>query len=440
MKAPLKLFLFMFLPVLSASADTAYVCKMGDYDFKGVYYSDSYKRPETKGQPSCSQRDMMDSEKIKNEYNDNHQKIQKQIAKILNDPQCVSLKPFIDEYLEKLKKNEANFAELTNIRTEYVADKIKQYDVQKAYAYAGAFNGTCSGGHNRKTSFINLELINKLPQAKGDATQVVKEGDKIESCSDVKAAGSDTDLKSFFVSTKKAKGSDFILTWDPYGVPDHIVVKSKSGEMIYDSGCKGADTSPAPMKLPLPKEGMVINIINTCETPNEKGSAWDLRIQCSEPSPPELCKDPREELIRLLKEEVNQTKILIDANQLQRECYYYIDKDILGKLLSDGMIEEDSAPMTNGLCDVMDEGCAGRSSESSNKDQSGSGSAKSNSTKSLAPSLANSGFILPYREPSQEQFHCPPRKEVEHSLFKTVSYAYCTQGWKRLGLEDAVPE
>lgn len=377
----------------------------------------------------------MDSEKIGKDYRENHQKIQDQINKILNNPECVSLRPFIDEYLAQLKKHEDEFANLTKVRIDYVAEKIKQYDVQKAYAYAGAFNGTCSGGHNRKTSFINLEFINKLPQSTGGQTEVTKDGENIESCADVSAGASNEDLKSFFVSTKKAKGKDFILTWDPYGVPDHIVIKSKSGQEIYNSGCKGSDkSSPEPIKLPLPKDGMVINIINTCETPDEKGSAWDLRIQCSEPAA-ELCKEPRDELIRLVTEEVNQTKKLIDANKLQQQCYFYIDKDILGKLLSDGMIEEETAPMTNGLCDVMDEGCSGEKKDSAGNELSHKGKGP-DSTKRM---VGTSPFV-PYREPSQEQFRCPERKDVEDSLFKTVSYAYCTQGWKRLGLEESVPE
>jgi hypothetical protein len=424
MKCFPELFLLLVLPISHALADSAYKCSMGNYDFQGVYYSDSYKVPGINGQPSCTERAAMDSEKIKEEYNTNHQMIRDQIGKMKNDPQCASLVQNLDKYLADYKLHETNFSDLTKVRTDFLVEKIKQYDVQKGFAYAGAFNGTCSGGHNRATSFLNLEFINKLPQGEGSSTQVTKEGEKVESCADVSAGGSD-DLKSFFVSTKKAKGNDFLFTWDPFGVPDHVIVKSKSGEVLYDSGCKGNDKlgSPEPIKIPLPKEGMVINIINTCETPDNKGSSWNLRIQCSEPAEG-LCKEPREELIRLVKREVEMTKNLIDANKLQQQCYFYIDKDILGDLLRDGMIEEESAPMTNGLCDSTDRACSSGINLNGSQDRNKRGIAT----------------ILPYREASQEAFNCPERKDVEDSLFKTVSYAYCKTGWRRLGLQDVQPE
>lgn len=427
------LLLFMGMPVFAAPTDSAYTCRMGDYDFQGVYHSDSYKMPRTKGQASCKEREAMDSEKIGKEYKDNHQMIRNQINKMINDPQCVYLKPVMEKYLDKYQKNEDQFANLTNIRTEFVAEKIKKYDVQKAYAYAGAFNGTCSGGHNRKSSFINLEFINELPQAKGGQTQVKKEGEEIDSCADVSAEGTD-DLKSFFVSTKNAKGKDFLFTWDPFGVPDHVTVKSKSGALLYDSGCKGAEKSPEPVKLPVQKDGIVVSVINTCETPAEKSSAWILRIQCSEPTA-DACKEPKDELTAMVKKEIELTKTLIDANKLQQQCYYFIDKDILGELLQDGMIEEEDAPMTNGICDVSDDGCHGKTNQSSASDH-----AKSGLVKSGLGNGNGSGSVLPYREPSQEQFNCPERKDVQDSLFKTVSYAYCKHGWKRLGLGNLEPE
>ncbi len=432
MKAPLMLLLFMGMPVYATPGDSAYTCRMGDYVYQGVYHSDSYNMPGTKGQASCKEREAMDSEKIGKEYKANHQMIRDQIKKMMDDPQCVYLKPVMENYLDKYQKNEDQFTRLTNIRTDYVAEKIKKYDVQKAYAYAGAFNGTCSGGHNRKTSFINLEFINELPQAKGGQTQVKKEGEEIDSCADVSADGTD-DLKSFFVSTKNAKGKDFLFTWDPFGVPDHVTVKSKSGALLYDSGCKGADTTPEPIKLPVQKDGIVISVINTCETPAEKSSAWSLRIQCGEPS--DVCKEPKEELTALVKKEIELTKTLIDASKLQQQCYYHIDKDILGDLLQDGMIEEENAPMTNGICDVSDDGCQDKINQSSQSDIAKAGLVKTNTG-----SGSGIGNLLPYREPSQEQFNCPERKDVQDSIFKTVSYAYCKHGWKRLGLENTEPE
>lgn len=409
------------MPVSLAWGNSAYKCSMGNYDFQGTHYSDQYNVPATQGQQACTDRARFNSEDIKTKYKENHKKIRDQIAKMKSDPECSYLTTLMDEYLMQYQKHEDNHLELTAKRSEFLTEKIEEYDIQKGYAYAGAFNGTCSGGHNRKTSFLNLEFVNKLPQVEGSSSKVARDGEKIDSCSDVTAAGSD-DLKSFTVSTKKAKGNELLFTWDPFSIPDHVTVKTLSGKLLYDSGCKGSESEPVPLKLELPKDGIVVNIINTCEDPKNKGSSWSLRIQCAE-SVPEVCKAPREELINLVKNEIEQTKTLIDANKLQQQCYFYIDKNILGKLLEDGLISEETSPMTNGICDKFDEACVANAKEKMTTNQS------QRSVASSSPGEVDPGFQSEF----QSEYFCPERKDVEDSLFKTVSYAYCNTGWKRVG-------
>lgn len=416
------LILFIFLAAQGSLADTVYSCSMGGYRYTGAIYSDAHNLAVVEESDSCLARQAMNSDKIGADYRANNKKISEHIEKMLINAECRDVKGLLLSYKSNLNKHKEDLDEKTKKRITVVEEKAKELDMQKAFAYLGAFNATCSGGHNRKTSFINLDLINKIPAATARATTITESGQKCESCADVEAHGSNH-LKSFEVSMRKAKTDKFLFKWDPYGVPDRVMVKSSKGELLFDSGCKGTELNEEvkSLELPVSKGGsIIVDVVNDCENPsgNGGGSSWDLRIQCAEE--PELqCKEPREELIALLKEEINLTKLLLDASSLHRQCLKNIDHTILDNLLSDGLITIEEGPLKNGLCDTMDEECQSQVSDHKNQDR------------------MRRSEVLPLRDPSsdQDQFRCPEKPSAEESVLKRISYAYCRVGWRKLGVE-----
>lgn len=421
--------LLVFLSLLTSAeiclADTVYSCSMGGYKYTGPVHSDAHNLASVEESESCLARQAMNSDKIGADYRVNTKKISDHIDKMLNNPECVDVKELLLTYKSNLQKHKEDLDLKTTKRIAVVEEKAKSLDMQKAFAYLGAFNATCSGGHNRKTSFINLDLINKIPASTIKSTTITENGQKSESCADVEAHGSDH-LKSFVVSMKKAKGDKFTFIWDPYAVPDRVTVKSSNGGLLFDSGCKGTKSAEEiiNLELPVPKGGsVIIDVINDCESPGEGGSSWDLRIRCAEEA--ELqCKEPKEELISLLKEEVNLTKLMLDASSLHRQCLMNIDHSILDELVSDGLITLEEGPLENGICDAMDEACQGKISTERNEDR------------------LRKSAILPLRGPSsdQDQFRCPERPTPEESVLKRISYAYCLIGWRKLGVEKTILE
>lgn len=414
----MKVVLLILLTLSSAKADTVHTCSMGDYKYTGPVHSDAHNLAQVELSESCKAREAMESDKIGADYRANNQKISEHITRMLNNPECVDVKDLLLTYKSNIHFHNEDLLSKTARRIEVVKEKAKEMDMQRAFAYLGAFNATCSGGHNRKSTFINLDLINKIPASTAKPTKISANGQLSESCADVEATGSDH-LKSFAVSMKKAKGNTFTFKWYPYSVPDRVTVKSSSGALLFDSGCKGSEDyteEKRNLELPVPKGGsIIIDVINNCERPDERGgSVWDLNIKCAEAV--ELqCQEPKEELIALLKAEIDLTKKLLDANSLHRQCLMNIDSSILDNLVGDGLIQLEEGPMENGLCDTMDDACNGRVTDNQKNDR-----------------ITRSG-TLPVREPSSDdQFRCPEKPSNEESVLKRVSWAYCRIGWKRL--------
>lgn len=424
LKWSMRFLIFFMVMSFYVQADGPSFCSMGDYQYTGKIYNDSYAMNRSEGQITCQRRDQLDEKQIGVDYKNIRAGINGQIDKMLNDPGCVETWPHLNEYRLRLASHWMKFDSLTKERIRILERISQKMDMQKAFALLGAFNATCSGGQNRKSAFINLDLINNLPVIYGK-TEFKKDGEVAQDCSDVSAAGSD-DLKSFKVSMKKAQGSTFNFLWDPYSIPDQVIVKNGSGSVLFDSGCKGVDGSAIfqPIALDGVNGGEVeVNVINNCDSPSrEKGvSSWQLRIQCQkEPEP--KCQDPREELMRLLKMEIELIKLLMDANSLHRSCLFFMDENLLNDLISEGLIKIEDGPLTNGFCETGDIQCEEKNEIERLKER-----------KNIEP-------LMPYRDPSsdQDQFRCPEKSDDEESIFSQISRAYCRVGWRRLGVEPTL--
>lgn len=412
-------------PAYGQTGDTT--CSIGSYNYTGAHFSDAYEMKFSSGLAACHERKAIDAVKLGEEHKTNRQLIQAQIEQILSDRNCMDIHETVTKYLAMIQKHKERFEAKQTNRIAAFKSIEREHDMQRDFAHFGAYSTTCAGEQNRESAFIDLDYINKIiPPLAPKTFQVQKNGEVVQDCSDVMASGSD-DLKSFAVSFKKAVGNEFTFFWDPYGIPDQVILKS-GGSVIYDSGCRGSagreEAEKGIQKIPLTKlnsaREVMVDVINNCESPDrQKGvSAWEMNFKCLQEAPP-ACEPPKLELVRLLKIELELYKKFLDMNAAERQCFVHYDEDVLNDLIEKGLIKVEGLPMVNGICDLMDDECHARQAANRERDVK------------VPPAVPE-----PVRLPSAEApIPCPEKPGPQASLLELISWNYCSVGKKRLGLE-----
>jgi hypothetical protein len=278
---------------------------------------------------------------------------------MLSESKCSSTHDLLKRYIQAVDKHKQKYDERQTNRSAWVKKHSPYMDLQRNFAYLQQWDNICSGQFNRKSSYIDLDFINRILFPEVQPTQVTKEGEVMQDCSDVKAYGSE-DLKSFKVSLAKAVGTEFYFAYDFYGVPDRVIMKS-GGNVILDSGC--IPTSELiPQKIPLSKisrNKMVdIEIVNNCSSPNKEGSSsWEIALKCEVapaiPVEKDLCLPEKELLIDLLKKQVEYVKAFLKIADLQKQCLAFMDKTVLPDMFKNNHVGIDLKAVPNELCDFM---------------------------------------------------------------------------------------
>ena len=403
-------------------------CVSKSYNYTGPYYSDSYQMPVKEGAQSCQKRKAIDAVKLGELHKANRELISLQIDKMLNDPTCKDVHDKVNMYREKIKKQKEKTEQGFKVVTTYFEATKHLWDIQRQYAYAAAYNTACSAERNSESSFIDLDTINHiLPSAGAKVTMVTKGNEFVDDCSDVKASGGE-DLEGFTVSMKKAKGTDFQMLFEPYGIPDQVTLKTKTGAVIYDSGCigsSGAADEDLNLKIPLSKlsgdKEVVVNILNNCsDSSKKKMGVWDLSIKCEQESTG-LCAEPKRELAELLKIEVGYYKSFMDANATERHCFEHFDEDILKEMEKFGLFVLEGGTMSNGLCETFDVECYNQKAEKMKNEK------RSSHPVAMIPAVQ---IPRPEESPCDKQ-----RPSLSESVLKLASWAICTTGRQKLGLD-----
>jgi hypothetical protein len=400
------------------------VCWVKNYNYVGPYHSDSYEHPSKNGVESCHERKKIDAVKLGESHKAVRGMIDTQIEKMLNDPSCKDVHETLNQFTEKRKKQKQRIEHKFKVVTTHFETIKHLIDIQRQYAYGAAYNSTCSSERNTESSFIDLDAINKiLVPGDGASVKVQNNNEKISDCSDV-SAGGNTDLEGFTVSMKKAKGKDFQLMFDPYSIPDQIILTSSSGVVLYDSGCTGSDgTKDLKVTVPVPQDQnkeVKVKVVNNCSDKDkaQSVSAWDMNIKCEQESPP-LCVAPRNELVELIKQELELYKRIMDANVTERHCFVHFDEDILAGMESAGLPTGEGGTWTNDLCETLDEECEARQQENAQKE---------------VPAITPTNTVASVSK-EEELPPCPERPKISESIFKLISWNYCEVARKKLGIE-----
>jgi hypothetical protein len=353
---------------------------------------------------------------------------------MLNDQSCKDVHAELIKYRAKLIKQKDKTEKAFKVVTDWFETIKHLLDIQRQWAYAAAYNTACSSERNGESSFIDLDTINKiLPPSEAKTVTVTKNDELVEDCADVKANGSE-DLVGFKVSMKKAKGTDFQLQWDPYGVPDQVIVKAQNGSVLYDSGCKGSENAKAEdmnMKVPLAKltgdKNIFITVNNNCADPQKtkNASSWEVGVKCAQEDI-NHCVQPKQELADLLVKEVEYYKKYMDANATERYCLEHFDENILKEMEEYGLFIQEGGTMTNGFCETLDEECLNQQLLNALNE------------KPVQPQV----FVIPLRIPSATvvEESCSEKPDETESIFKLVSWNYCMHAQKRLELGETSKE
>lgn len=434
MQGLLLLFLIFFTSSYANEVAQPPACFSKNYTYTGPYYSDSYQMPEKNGLQSCHARKAIDAVKLGEQHKTNRELISAQINKMLNNPGCKDVHPELIEYQEKLKKQKDKTEQAFKVVVAWFETIKHRMDIQRQWAYSAAYNAACSSERNSESSFIDLDTINKiLSPAEATTITVTENNQLVEDCSDVKAHGS-ADLIAFKVSMKKAKGADFQFQWDPYGVPDQVILKTQNGSVLFDSGCKGSQDvtqEDLNVKVPLGKlsgeKNIFVTINNNCSDPHKtkNASSWELSVKCAQDpqEPPDLCVVPKQELAGLLIQEINYYKTFMNANVSERHCLEHFDEHILKAMEAYGMFIIEGGTKTNGFCESLDEMCLSRQIQNALDE------------KPIPPRMVAIPERVPSTIPDTNDGTCTVRPDESESILKLISWNYCSIGKQKLGLE-----
>ena len=343
--------------------------------------------------------------------------------RILKDSQCKSSKEIVQKYLEKSKQIESQINTNSNDRfdTLKIIKLSKDFEIQSHFVLGALYNAACSNEDHRMYSIFDLETINQLLSNKPEAPmeQVTNSNKNIENCSNVSASGTD-DLEDFNVSMKNGT-QNFLFSFDPFSIPDQVILTNQNKKVIYDSGCKAnADKAIAPFKLVLdaPQDSKInIKVINNCSNRDQKGkSGWNLLLKCQSREIGS-CEKELHELADLLKKEVEILKKILDHYELERQCYIAYGDKIWEILIDSNYIQMDNRPVGQSLCQTLDFECEQKMNEQRQLDFNNIREQKNK----------NLGQELP-----QKILECskPPGKDA--TLFEIISWSYCKVGIKKL--------
>lgn len=397
-------------------------CASGSYHYQGVYHSDSYFPIRPEGQSACSERKNFDAVSMEQSWKDNQALIKTQIDDMLNDQTCSPIHDVLKKYLEAVKAQLERYKARQLNRMQWMDKNAPDLDLQRTFAWMQAWNSLCSAQQSRSNNFIDLEAINRIMPANPASTRIQEDGQIAENCQEVKAFGSDN-LKNFKVSLGKAQGEKFNFSYDVYGIPDRVILKS-GGRILHDSGCEST-TGPVRKEFLLKSVGKFIevDIIHNCKNPGKSGSAWELEINCEQKDEKDPCLPKKEKLAALLKNQVQNTKSFMDMNHAELGCMSHLDENVIPELLKNGLIKLEEGPRVNTICDLF-------SSELCEEER--------------FKKLKREGAFLPgesqssdLRGPAQistteNKESCPARPSYAESIFNHISWAYCKHAPHRL--------
>jgi hypothetical protein len=111
----------------------------------------------------------------------------------------------------------------------------------------------------------------------------------------------------------------------------------------------------------------------------------------------------------------------MDANATERHCFEHFDEDILKEMEKFGLFVLEGGTMSNGLCETFDVECDNQKAENMKNEK------RSSHPVAMIPTV---------QIPKEEESPCDKqRPSLSESVLKLASWAICTTGRQKLGLD-----
>ena len=220
-------------------------------------------------------------------------------------------------------------ARLAELERGLLKDKIQQ-----DFSYRAWTSTQCAISHIVERNEAYWYLLNELMQRQGLGvrTLVTSNEEVIPDCSNVSAYGA-KDLKSFEIDLSLATSNEILLSYDHYGIADHLKIYS-GPQLLFDSTCKPMAAKEHEILNINPRvhPKITINIAHNCET-SARGSAWEVHLSCqSNQAKPDPCADDVAALIKAIKEFLENTKGILENFARYSTCYELLHHDVNRKL------------------------------------------------------------------------------------------------------------
>jgi hypothetical protein len=178
--------------------------------------------------------------------------------------------------------------------------------------------------------------------------KIMSSGETADSCSNVSARGNE-DLENIFVNVKNAnKAEPLTVTYNMYGVKDHVIVHLDGVEM-FDSGCISGSK---PIQIPLTENSEKLKITIKALCDGGGGTAWTVGVTCSEEPPEEepkskACKEQTSELLALIDQAIIHSRPIINYYWGRANCYIEHHERMTKELYT---LTKVSQPQKSNLC------------------------------------------------------------------------------------------
>ena len=424
MKGLFILFLSLSIKASAEEAGQPPACTSKNYNYTGLYHSESYSMPEKSGAKSCQDRKAIDNVKLGELHKANRELISNQIDKMLSNPACKDVHDDLNKYRGNIKKQKQKTEDSFKVVVAWFEEIKDKLDIQRQWAYSAAFNAACASERNTESSFIDLDTLNKILKPSYGS---LERNDPNEDCAQLWGGREDSDES--ILHMKNATGTDFEYHARTVGMAVEVTIKNEAGDLLYDTGCEESLADRKLMiKIPLAKltgkKDVIIKADTLCDRKLGKGVAGMFmpEVKCEQIEP--VCVQPKRELAQLLKTEIEYYKSYLNANATERFCLEHFDENILKAMEEYKLFIIEGESTTNGFCEMFDEACLAEQMKDASKEK-------------VVPAASQTELPQPVslNIPVETEVPCPDKPDESESILKLISWNYCSIAKKKLELE-----
>ena len=357
------------------------------------------------------------------------------LLQIKSEDNCYELAPIVDKYRNRIEDNNKIHEQNMQIFHERFKNPMKQTE---SYLWQVGIDA-CTAAHSSWNISAYWDLYRDLVRlkAKKRVFTLYENFASFDSCKNVIVNGSE-DMNTFYVNTADSIDGIIKIRYNTYSVPDQIFVYGGEKQLI-DSKCIGTrQTVEREINVNRIGSDKKIKIEVDAKCADNSSTGWTVEISCRSNR-----KDAKREYSKVCSSYLNSLRSLIERavnNEAKIQSQLWADADCnfdtTNKFFS--MLDLKYAYFNENFIKEWKQGAATfgishdqRSVKLKLPKTGAKHDSKSVSTVRKLSSFRGKWFKKRFSKEDLKQ-NCPSKVEAAGDLFKKVSRAYCTVGYKRL--------